>query len=77
MQQKRAIKLPHLGLNIAYYRKLKNLTQEELADLVGISRTHMGNIEAPNMGKGFSLETLLDIAEALDIPPGKLLEIRE
>lgn len=38
-----------LGLNIAYYRKLKGLTQLELAEKVNISRTHMSNIEAPNM----------------------------
>ena len=30
-----------LGCAIAYYRKRKNLTQEQVADLVGISRQHM------------------------------------
>ena len=51
MHQKHMNKLLHFGLNIAYYRKMKNLTQEELAGRVGISRTHMGNIEVPNMDK--------------------------
>lgn len=77
VHQKHANKMLHLGLNIAYYRKLRSLTQEELADMVGISRTHMGNIEAPNMDKGLSLETLFDISDALNVPPAKLLEIRE
>lgn len=77
MHQKHVNKLLHLGLNIAYYRKMNNLTQEKLAGMVGISRTHMGNIEAPNMDKGLSLETLFDISDALNIPPAKLLEIRE
>lgn len=51
-----------IGLNIAYFRKLK-----------GISRTHMSNIEAPNMPTSVSLETLMDIADALDIPAYVLL----
>ena len=34
---------------IAYYLKRKKLTQEQVAIRVGISRQHMGAIEAPNM----------------------------
>ena len=30
-----------LGLNIAYYRKERGLSQIQLADLIDISRTHM------------------------------------
>ena len=60
-------------LNIAYYRKLKNLSQMQLAEKINISRTHMSNIEAPNMPTSISLETLFDIAEALEIPPALLL----
>ena len=37
-----------LGLTIAYYRKLRGMTQMDLAEAVQISRTHMSNIEAPN-----------------------------
>lgn len=62
-----------IGLNIAYYRKLKGLTQLRLAELINISRTHMSNIEAPNVPTSISLETLLDIADALDIPVANLL----
>jgi len=65
-----------IGLNIAYYRKLKGLTQLELAEAVNISRTHMSNIEAPNMHTSISLETLLDIAVALDIPAASLLTFK-
>lgn len=63
-----------IGLNIAYYRKLKGYTQLQLADQVGISRTHMSNIEAPNMHTSISLETLLSIANILDIPVYQLLK---
>ena len=34
-----------LGLNIAYYRKLRGFSQEKLAEIVDISRTHMSRIE--------------------------------
>lgn len=65
-----------LGLNIAYYRKLKGLSQMQLAEAVGISRTHISNIEAPNMPTSISLETLMDIADALEVPPEALLSFR-
>lgn len=65
-----------LGLSITYYRKMKGLTQEELVEIVGISRTHLSNIEAPNMPTSISLDLLFTIAEALDVEPGKLLELR-
>ena len=62
-----------IGENIAYYRKLKGITQLKLAEQINISRTHMSNIEAPNMPTSISLDTLLDIADALDIPVADLL----
>ena len=65
-----------IGLNIAYYRKSKGLTQLDLAEKADISRTFMGHIEAANMTVGMTLETLLDIAGALEIAPYKLLEMR-
>lgn len=58
-----------LGSAIAYYRKRKNLTQEQVADLVGISRQHMGAIEAPNMVRALSLEVVYNIATVLEIEP--------
>jgi len=65
-----------LGLNIAYYRKLAGLSQLQLAETIGISRTHMSNIEAPNMPTSISLETLMDIADALNISAGTLLTFK-
>ena len=66
-----------IGLNIAYYRKLAGLSQLQLAEDIGISRTHMSNIEAPNMPTSISLETLMEIADALNIPASALLTFRE
>ena len=50
--------------------------QEQLAELVGISRQHMGAIEAPNICRPISLELLFNIAAVLEIDPAKLLIFR-
>lgn len=73
MNEKRKQQYKMIGLNIAYYRKLKGLTQLQLAEHINISRTHMSNIEAPNMPTSISLDTLLDIADVLEIPVSNLL----
>ena len=65
-----------IGLNIAYYRKLKGLSQMQLAEKANISRTHLSNIVAPNMPTSISLETLFDIAEILNVPAAYLLSFR-
>ncbi len=66
-----------LGLNIALYRKKAGLTQEQLAESVGISRSHLSAIEAPNVIRPFSLEILFNIADVLHVHPGSLLEWRD
>jgi len=66
-----------LGLNVAYYRKREGMTQEQLAEKAGISRSYLGVIEAPNMITNISLEVLFNIAAALRVPVHKLLEFRE
>lgn len=67
-------KYNRIGLNIAYQRKLKKLTQAQLAELVDISRTHISNIEAPNMVTPISLELAFNIADALEIPVNTLFK---
>ncbi|MCR5402887.1 MAG: helix-turn-helix domain-containing protein [Butyrivibrio sp.] len=66
-----------LGLTIGYYRKLKGLTQGELATAVGLSRTHISNLEAPGMKVSISLDKLFDIAEVLNVPVAKFFEFRD
>ncbi len=66
-----------IGYNIAYYRKHAGLTQEQLAERVGISRQHLGAIEAPNLCRPISLELLFNISAVLDISPYKLLLFRD
>lgn len=66
-----------IGLKIAYYRKLRGLTQEELAEQVGLTPAYIGHLEAPNISKALSLDTLFDIATALDVAPQKFLAFEE
>ena len=62
-----------LGLKIAYYRKLRGLTQEQLAELIDRSPAFIGHVEAPNINKAVSLDTLFDIAKVLEVPVYKFL----
>lgn len=63
-----------IGLKISYYRKRTGLTQEDLAERVGVSTSYIGMIEAPGVNKSASLKTLYKIAVALGVPPYKLFQ---
>ena len=75
MDSKHSEKYIRIGLNISLQRKLKKMTQIELAEKIGISRTHMSNIEAPNMVTPVSLEVIFDICDVLNISPEVLIKI--
>lgn len=66
-----------IGIRISYYRKLRGLSQEQLAERVGMSAGFLSQIEAPGMVVGISLGTLFSIAEALDVEPYKLLRLED
>lgn len=70
-------KYRQIGLKIAYYRRLRCLTQEELAEEVDIAAGFLSQVEAPNVAKGISFDTLFDIAAALDVAPHKFLIFEE
>ncbi len=73
MQSKYYDNYRYLGLNIAYYRKERGLSQMQLAELVNISRTHMSRIEIADCA--VSLDVVFAICDALEISPNKLFEI--
>ncbi len=62
-----------LGITIAALRKMRGMSQEQLAEKAGLSRSHLSSIEAPNIVRPFSLEVFYNIADALEIDPAKLL----
>ena len=74
MKEIHADKYKQLGLKIAYYRKLRGFTQEQLAERLGMSTVFIGQVEAPNMSYAVSLDTLFDIADLLGVPPYKFLD---
>ena len=73
MKEKYFDKYRTIGLKISYYRKLRGMTQEQLAEKIEKNLAFIGAVEAPNVNRAASLDTLFDIAEALDIPAYKFL----
>ena len=54
-----------LGTNIAKYRKQKNLSQNQLAELVNVSREHIAKVETAR--RCISMNLLFNISSVLDI----------
>lgn len=63
--------LTTIGKNIRKYRKRKGITQEVLAEMVGVSSNYMGILERGE--KTPSLETFIIIANALGVSADMLL----
>ena len=64
-----------LGITISVLRKMRGMSQEKLAAEAMMSRSHLSAIEAPNVVRPFSLELLFNIADALEVAPGDLLNM--
>ncbi len=60
-----------IGQKIRKYRKAKGLSQEELAEKVNISVTHISHIETGNTK--LSLPVFVDLANALEVQADDLL----
>ena len=60
-----------IGQQIRKYRKAYGLSQEQLAEQIGISVTHMSHIETGNTK--LSLPVFVDIAKVLEIQTDDLL----
>lgn len=75
MDSSQKARYKNLGLNIAYYRKLRGLSQEKLAEWVDISRTHISRIETADCA--VSLDVVFHLADALEIEPYKLFQSKE
>lgn len=60
-----------IGQRIRKIRKARGLSQEKLAEQVGISTTHMSHIETANTK--MSLSTFVELASALEVRTDELL----
>lgn len=63
-----------LGIVIAALRKMRGLSQEQLAERANMSRSFLSAIEAPGIVRPFSLEVFYNIADALEVEPAELLK---
>ena len=63
-----------LGLKISYYRRLRGLTQAELAERIDKAAAFIGQVESPKVKKTISLDTLFDIAHVLNVAPKAFLD---
>ena len=61
-----------IGQRIRKFRKAHQLSQEDLAEKIGISTTHMSHIETGNTK--LSLPVFVDIAAALEVRTDDLLD---
>lgn len=60
-----------IGQRIRKIRKARGLSQEQLAELIGISTTHMSHIETANTK--LSLPVFVEIAKVLEVQTDSLL----
>ncbi len=75
MDQTQIEKYKALGANVFYYRRKRELTQEQLAELLGIERNHVSNVELAKAG--VSLDVIFRMADVLEVPVHKLFEFRD
>lgn len=66
-----------IGLRIAYFRKMRKMTQTELARAVNINKSYLSHIESGSSNKIISLPLLIMIAKALDVELPILVDIHE
>lgn len=64
-----------VGNNLKFYRTMRHMTQEELAEKAGVSISFCANIERGK--KGVSMFVLRDFADALDITVNQLIYDRK
>ena len=71
-----------IGQNVSYYRRLyslekEKLTQEKLAEIVGVSTSVIGGLESSKVNQGVSVPTLYRISVALEVSIDKLVTKRK
>ncbi len=68
-------KLEKLGKNIKKFRKIKGLSQNNLAEFVDISREHLAKIETAK--RCISLTLLFKIADYLEIEAKEFFDFKD
>ena len=71
------LEIQYIGLRIAYFRKLRNLTQADLAEKVHINKNYLSHIESGSANKVLSLPLLIRISKALDVELALLVDLSD
>ena len=66
-----------IGLRIAYFRKLKKMTQAQLATKININKNYLSQIESGATTTVISLPLLIRIANALDVELSILVDLED
>ena len=64
-----------IGLKVGYYRRLANMTQEQLSEACGMSLNFISQLEGPSAPYVPSLKSLFKIGKALGVPVNKLTDV--
>ncbi|MCL2592754.1 MAG: helix-turn-helix transcriptional regulator [Defluviitaleaceae bacterium] len=66
-----------VGIKVKSQRSLRNLSQDELAELSGVNKFTIGRIENPNKYHNCELLPILKLAAALEISPHKFFDFSD
>ncbi len=64
-----------VGQNLRAYRKARGLSQEDLAEVIGVHRTYMGGVERGE--RNLTLRSVERIAEHLGVEVASLVVARQ
>ncbi|MBQ7034012.1 MAG: helix-turn-helix transcriptional regulator [Clostridia bacterium] len=64
-----------VGLKVGYYRRLANMTQEQLSEYSEVSLNFISQLEGPSTVYVPSLKSLFKISKALGVPISKLTDV--
>ena len=77
MSVQREIIFRQIGAKVAYYRTLRGISQEKLAERMNLHKSVLSRIERGKYHNDISLSTILDIAEKLQIDPALFLTFND
>ena len=66
--------IKYIGLRISYFRKMRDMTQAELAEKIFINKNYLSHIESGSADKVISLPLLISIAKVLGVELATLVD---
>ncbi len=75
MRENFQVEMRCIGMKIAGFRKLRNMTQAELADKLNINKSYLSQIENASANKIISLPMLIRISRVLNVELALLTDI--